>query len=306
MAMRTVDYIYRYDPEHRGEESVPVSPAAAREELERGNRLFTDWVESCRTRTVSRDGPRYVLNCNHLGEVMAWDPGAVPRHQPFAIVVGCSDARVPVEMIFGQSLSELFVVRVAGNVLDAVAQGSVDYALDHLATNLQAVVIIGHGGCGAVTAAVDAYLNPQIYWTDEVSHPIRSIIRRLMLTVHEAAKLLEDAHGPEVEALPGYRPALIKLSVCLNAAQGAYDLRHSIEAHRRPIEAYFGVYNLRSGRVGLPFDFDPDRPGLTSPGLRDAPRSPREFHSLGGELARGLKTLLLTVPAGAGHGARHA
>lgn len=77
---------------------------------------------------------------------------AVHGQHPWATVVSCSDSRVPVEMIFDAGLGDLFVVRVAGNVIDAHECGSVEYAVEHLHTPL--VVIIGHEHCGAVEAVV--------------------------------------------------------------------------------------------------------------------------------------------------------
>src|SRR5688572_6394510 len=72
---------------------------------------------------------------------------------PFATVLGCSDSRVPPEMVFDQGLGDLFVVRVAGNVVGTEILGSLGYALEHLATPL--FVVLGHEGCGAVRAALD-------------------------------------------------------------------------------------------------------------------------------------------------------
>ncbi|QGG48308.1 carbonic anhydrase [Heliorestis convoluta] len=74
--------------------------------------------------------------------------------QPFAVIVGCSDSRVPPEIIFDQALGDLFVIRVAGNVADAVAMASVEYAVEHLHSPL--IVVLGHENCGAVIAAVDS------------------------------------------------------------------------------------------------------------------------------------------------------
>jgi carbonic anhydrase len=73
---------------------------------------------------------------------------------PFAVIVTCSDSRVPPELIFNQGLGDLFVVRVAGNVIDKIELGSVEYAVKHLKTPL--IVVMGHENCGAVEAAVDA------------------------------------------------------------------------------------------------------------------------------------------------------
>ncbi len=76
----------------------------------------------------------------------------VKGQKPFAVVVGCSDSRIPPEIIFDQGLGDLFVIRVAGNIVDDVALGSIEYAVDHLGTKL--VVVLGHSKCGAVTATV--------------------------------------------------------------------------------------------------------------------------------------------------------
>lgn len=70
---------------------------------------------------------------------------------PFAVVVGCSDSRVPTELIFDQGLGSLFVIRVAGNLFDASTSGSVEYAVQHLKSHI--VLVLGHEGCGAVHAA---------------------------------------------------------------------------------------------------------------------------------------------------------
>jgi carbonic anhydrase len=70
---------------------------------------------------------------------------------PFAIVLGCADSRVPPEIVFDQGLGDLFVVRVAGNVIDDHSLGSIEYAVDHLAVRL--ILVLGHQSCGAVKAA---------------------------------------------------------------------------------------------------------------------------------------------------------
>ncbi|MDH4100424.1 MAG: carbonic anhydrase, partial [Nitrospirota bacterium] len=72
---------------------------------------------------------------------------------PFAIIVSCSDSRVPPEHVFDQGLGDLFVIRVAGNVVEPVELGSIEYAAEHLHTKL--IVVLGHEKCGAVKAAID-------------------------------------------------------------------------------------------------------------------------------------------------------
>jgi carbonic anhydrase len=75
------------------------------------------------------------------------------EQKPFAVVVGCSDSRVPPELVFDVSLGDIFVIRTAGEVVDEVGLGSIEYAVEHLGTRL--VVVLGHQHCGAVSAAVE-------------------------------------------------------------------------------------------------------------------------------------------------------
>jgi carbonic anhydrase len=83
------------------------------------------------------------------------DRTAVAKKQyPYAVILGCSDSRVPPEIIFDAGLGDLFVVRVAGNIADDAALGSMEYAVEHLHAPL--IVVLGHSNCGAVAATVDA------------------------------------------------------------------------------------------------------------------------------------------------------
>ncbi len=77
----------------------------------------------------------------------------VPHQAPFAIILGCADSRVPPEVIFDQGLGDLFVVRVAGNIVDDAVLGSLEYAAEHLKTPL--LVVLGHKSCGAVRATAE-------------------------------------------------------------------------------------------------------------------------------------------------------
>ena len=151
--------------------------------------------------------------------------GQMPRQAPFAVVVGCSDARVPTEMIFGQGFNDLFVIRVAGNVLGDECLGSIDFALNALSESVKVVVMLGHSGCGAV----DAYLQPLKYWSKSSSHYLKSIYRRIFVSVQEAESALKDIWGSASRGEIGYREALIEIAVALNAAQSAYDLRLEVE-----------------------------------------------------------------------------
>jgi carbonic anhydrase len=85
-------------------------------------------------------------------ELMERRASLTKGQKPFAIVVSCSDSRVPPELVFNVGLGDIFVVRTAGEVVDAVAMGSIEYAVAHLGTPL--IIVLGHQGCGAVSAAV--------------------------------------------------------------------------------------------------------------------------------------------------------
>jgi carbonic anhydrase len=81
--------------------------------------------------------------------------GEIAQHQdPFAVILGCADSRVPPEIVFDQGLGDLFVIRLAGQVLNDAVLGSVEYAVEHLGVSL--VLVLGHESCGAVTAAIKA------------------------------------------------------------------------------------------------------------------------------------------------------
>jgi carbonic anhydrase len=96
---------------------------------------------------------RYVAaRLTHPHQTALYRARVARGQHPFAIVVGCSDSRVPAEIVFDQGLGDLFVIRVAGNVVDDTALGSIEYAAEHLGVGL--IVVLGHERCGAVDAAV--------------------------------------------------------------------------------------------------------------------------------------------------------
>ena len=90
----------------------------------------------------------------HAHEAASWRKHLTAVQQPFATILACSDSRVPPELVFDQGFGDLFVIRVAGNIVATDVLGSIQYATRHLHTPL--VVVMGHESCGAVTAAVDA------------------------------------------------------------------------------------------------------------------------------------------------------
>lgn len=284
--MNTIDYIYRFDPKNPSAKPLPTDAAHARATLEDGNRMFSRWMESCRTGAVPDGEPRYIVACNGLEVGMPRSQGSMPRQTPFAVVVGCSDARVPTEMLFGQGFNDLFVIRVAGNVLGDVCMGSVDFALNALSDSVRVVVMLGHSGCGAVTAAVDSYLRPTKFWSKSLSPMLRSITQRIFVSVREAANGLEAVWGPDARNLPGYREALVESAVCINAAQSAFDLRQEVErAGKWEIEVIYGVHNIRNHQVCMPVD--PSSPRRDeNVRLAQAPTNPNEFRVIAEEMAR--------------------
>lgn len=90
----------------------------------------------------------------HRHESVGWRTHLMEGQLPFATVLGCADSRIPPELIFDQGFGDLFVIRVAGNVIGEEVAGSLQYAVHHMRTPM--LVVLGHEGCGAVTAAVQA------------------------------------------------------------------------------------------------------------------------------------------------------
>ena len=97
---------------------------------------------------------RYVNEkCIHPHGDMARVADTAPHQAPFAAVVGCSDSRVPVELLFDQGIGDIFVIRTAGNNVNSeMVMGSIDYAIEHLGVKL--LLVLGHGSCGGVTGAI--------------------------------------------------------------------------------------------------------------------------------------------------------
>ena len=206
-----------------------------------------------------------------------------PRQRPFCVVLGCSDARAPAELMFGVGPNELFVVRVAGNVLGEECLGSIEYALHNFKDSLHVLVVLGHTGCGAVAAAVDAYLNPTARAAVAFTRALRSVVNHVLVAVRGGALSLEEFWGPGVAADPGYRDALVEVSVYLNAGMTAFQLREEV----RPEESFgtravYGVFDLGTCRVIGP-DLDPMTDDTSK--LAAAPAHPDELVALGRQIA---------------------
>lgn len=122
----------------------------------------------------------------------------VTGQQPLAVILGCSDSRVPVEIVFDQGLGDLFVVRVAGNVVASSQVGSVEFAAERFGTRL--VVVLGHTQCGAVKATLEELQQP----TENQSHNLRSIVDRIRPAV-AGLLVTELRHDPAVLAQQAVR-----------------------------------------------------------------------------------------------------
>ncbi len=113
--------------------------------------------------------------------------------EPIAIVLGCSDSRVPVEIVFNQGPGDLFVIRVAGNIVAPSLVGSVEFAADRFGTRL--VVVMGHSSCGAIAATIEELHRP----TTNQSPNLRAIVDRIRPGVEELVKMKEAEGALAVE-----------------------------------------------------------------------------------------------------------
>ena len=163
-----------------------------------------------------RDGnARFAANVRGLESFLTQERRAelAGGQAPHAIILGCSDSRVPVEIVFDQGLGDLFVIRVAGNIVAPSLVGSVEYAAECFATRL--VVVLGHSRCGAVNATLDELQRP----AENQSRNLRAIVDRVRPSV--AALLSTDLRHD--------REALVEQAVRANIRASADHLRHGSE-----------------------------------------------------------------------------
>jgi carbonic anhydrase len=242
------EIVWRIDDSSGEARPNPADATTARSRLVEGNDLFAELFDE-----DGGEGRRLVrLAPEELG---ISSTGEAPEQHPFATVLSCADARVPVEMLFSQRANDLFVVRVAGGVLGESAMGSLDFAVAHL-PSLRLIVVLGHTGCGAVSAAVDTYLDPYSYFSMGDSRPLLALVHNLLAPVRLAAHTLELVHGDDVAERPGYRSTLLELAVVANAGvvSAAIAARNARRAAAvgRLVQTGFGVYDLVTRRVGVP------------------------------------------------------
>ena len=260
--MKTVDVIYRYEGDDPGPRERPLDATAAKQRMDDGNQAFAALLANLDERTgtakrVIRVDPR------DLGLLQSGTASLTQR--PFAAVVGCADARVPIELIFNEGPNDLFVIRVAGNTLGDDVRGSLNYALEHLGASLKLIVVLGHSGCGAVTAAVDVFLDPAGYLSLASKHPVRALVDRLLIVVHTCALRLEQMIGPDVAQHPRYREALIETAVVTNAAFAALSLQREIGSGAADgVQVTYGVYDLSTRTIWAPRCGSRDVTGLAA------------------------------------------
>ncbi|MCM2335085.1 MAG: carbonic anhydrase [Anaeromyxobacteraceae bacterium] len=157
--------------------------------------------------------------------------------QPFAVLLGCSDSRAPAELVFDQGLGDLFVIRVAGNVVSPSQVGSVEFAVEHFGTRL--VVVMGHTLCGAVDATIDA-VDRGLH---AASDGLMSIVERVRPAV-EAARLAGASE----------RAAVARAATRINVKMAVEHLRHGSPMLERHL-AHEGLmvigaeYDLETGKV---------------------------------------------------------
>lgn len=201
----------------------------ALERLQAGNR---DFVSELKGQAVIGSQPRHF----ELRE----------EHAPLAIILGCSDARVPAEIIFNQCLGDLFVIRVAGNIVAPSQVGSVEFAAERFGTRL--VVVLGHSMCGAVQATLEEIGRP----STGQSPNLRAIVERVRPAV-EPLVYTELAQNPD---------ALLHHAVRANIRASASQLRHGSQILEQLV-ANHGLrvvgaeYSLETGRVEF-FDGMPE------------------------------------------------
>lgn len=201
---------------------MPVVTAdAALERLLTGNRRYI---------TGKRD-------FNRLMDQAARD-GLAAGQRPFAIILGCSDSRVPVEIVFDQGLGDLFVIRVAGNIVAPSQIGSVEFAAEQFGIRL--VVVLGHSGCGAVQATIETLQKS----VENRSRHLDAIVDRIRPAVAE----LVGCHGG------GDPEALMDAAVRANVRMSVNALRHGsgiIEdlIRRQGLVIAGAEYSLHTGKV---------------------------------------------------------
>src|SRR5262249_21208440 len=176
---------------------------------------------------------RFVKGQHHAANYKLERQELVKGQHPYAIILSCSDSRVPPEIVFDESLGKLFVIRVAGNVLDPATLGSIEYAAEHLHTKL--IFVLGHESCGAVKATIDG---------GQFSPSIQSIADRIKPAVDAARR----EHPNAKDLLPFAVQENVALQI-KTALEQSTVLKEFID--KKELRIAGGVYHLQTGKVDL-------------------------------------------------------
>lgn len=225
---------------------MSISPLEALQRLQTGNREFVAGL---------------ARPAEHLKD-LKWTPGNAAQ-RPFAVILGCSDSRVPVEVVFNQGFGDLFVIRVAGNIVAPSQVGSVEFAAEKFGTSL--VVVLGHTHCGAIDATYEALTSRN-----------GSSSRNLQAIVDRVSPAMSGLLNTDLRE----NPALLKqAAVRTNISMAASFLRHGSRIIEQLVEqgelvVVGAEYSLETGVVDF-FDGLPDTaPAGASEHLSGGPVQP--------------------------------
>jgi carbonic anhydrase len=180
-----------------------VSPADAISKLKEGNGRYTSG------------------NLQHPGQTAERRTELAKSQHPFAVILSCSDSRVPPEIVFDQGLGDLFVVRVAGNVINNEGLGSIEYGVDHLGARL--ILVLGHQGCGAVKAAretvaaktkapghIESFITPikpavEATAKDDLDTTIKANVKNVVQALRSSTPILKaEVDSGKIQVIGGY------------------------------------------------------------------------------------------------------
>ena len=191
---------------------------------------------------LKQGNARFVENVQNPQSTLLASNALTHVHEPFAIILGCSDARVPAEIVFDQGLGDLFVIRVAGNVVAPSQIGSVEFAAEKFGTKL--VVVLGHSHCGAVTSCVETLINPD----QQFSPNLRSIVDRIRPSVYNLHEIY-TANGQDID-----EQELINRGIKANVRMSVTQLKHGSRiledaVNNGSLIIVGAVYDLDTGKV---------------------------------------------------------
>ena len=244
-------FAYRFAPASPKPLFAPRNPHEALVVLQGGNEALGRFYDACRRGHFEAGETAPVIDLSvpeALGQPKGED--GLPLQYPFAVILGCSDARAPTEILFGQEFNDIFNIRVAGNVVTTEGRGSLMYALRTFSLDdpirprsLKLVVALGHRGCGAVRAAVTAYqgtgdLTGETILLDPIGAILKAITHPPLAV---AARAFDRAHGDGASRDPAHFLPFSDLVVYLNAAWSGRQLRGVVESQGEEIASRIGV-----------------------------------------------------------------